>query len=269
MLRNITIGQFFPGDSLVHRLDPRTKIVLTLAMIVCVFLSQGFIGFALILAFTLLVCRSTGIGLKFIVRGLKPILYIVILTFALNLFFQTNGTVLWRWKFLRITEEGLRRALYMAIRLMLLVVVSQLLTLTTSPIALTDGLEALMKPLKRIRFPAHEIAMMMSIALRFIPTLMEEADKIMKAQQARGADFESGGLLRRAKAMVPLLVPLFVSAFRRADELAMAMEARCYRGGEGRTRMRQLRCTRLDLAAFLIVAALIAAVAGLNILGAL
>ena len=268
MLKNLTIGQFFPGDSFVHRLDPRTKILLTLALIVCVFLSQGFIGFAVILAFVLFVCRSTKIGLKFIVRGLKPIMYIVILTFVLNLFFQSDGTILWQWGFLRITGEGLRRALYMAFRLVLLVIVSQILTLTTSPIALTDGLEALMSPLKKIHFPAHEIAMMMSIALRFIPTLMEEADKIMKAQQARGADFESGNLLARAKAMIPLLVPLFVSAFRRADELAMAMEARCYRGGEGRTRMKQLKYTKLDLIAFLVVAALFAAVIVLNAMGA-
>ena len=267
MLKNITLGQFFPGDSFVHRLDPRTKILLTLALIVCVFLSQGFVGFALILTFVLLVCKSTGIGLKFIVRGLKPILYIVILTFVLNLFFQAEGTILWQWGFMKVTEEGLRRAVYMALRLVLLVISSQLLTLTTSPIALTDGLEALMSPLKKVRFPAHEIAMMMSIALRFIPTLMEEADKIMKAQQARGADFESGNLLARAKAMIPLLVPLFVSAFRRADELAMAMEARCYRGGEGRTRMKQLKYTLLDLWAFLAVAALFAAVIALNALG--
>ena len=268
MLKNITIGQFFPGDSFVHRLDPRTKILLTLALIVCVFLSQGFIGFAVILAFVLAACRSTRIGLKFIVRGLKPILYIVVLTFVLNLFFQSEGEILWQWGVLRITVEGLRRALYMAFRLILLVIVSQLLTLTTSPIALTDGLETLMSPFKRIHFPAHEIAMMMSIALRFIPTLMEEADKIMKAQQARGADFESGNLLARAKAMIPLLVPLFVSAFRRADELAMAMEARCYRGGEGRTRMKQLKYTRLDALAFLAVAALFAAVIVLNLTGA-
>ena len=268
MLKNITIGQFFPGDSFMHRLDPRTKIVLTIALIVCVFLSQGFLGFAAIFAFALVACRTTGIGLKFIVRGLKPILYIVVLTFVLNLFFQTNGTILVQWGVLRITAEGLRRAAYMALRLVLLVIVSQLLTLTTSPIALTDGLESLMKPLKRVKFPAHEIAMMMSIALRFIPTLMEEADKIMKAQQARGADFESGNLLRRAKAMVPLLVPLFVSAFRRADELAMAMEARCYHGGEGRTRMRQLRFSRLDIWAFVLVAALFAVVIALNVAGA-
>ena len=267
MLKNITLGQFFPGDSFVHRLEPRTKILLTLALIVCVFLSQGFVGFALILAFVLAVCKSTGIGLKFIVRGLKPILYIVVLTFVLNLFFQAEGTILWQWGFMKVTEEGLRRAIYMALRLVLLVISSQLLTLTTSPIALTDGLEALMSPLKKVHFPAHEIAMMMSIALRFIPTLMEEADKIMKAQQARGADFESGNLLARAKAMIPLLVPLFVSAFRRADELAMAMEARCYRGGEGRTRLKQLKYTRLDLWAFLAVAALFAAVIALNVLG--
>ncbi len=267
MLKNVTIGQFFPGNSFIHRLDPRTKILLTVALIVCVFVSQGFVGFAAVLAFVLAASRMTGIGLKFIVRGLKPILFIVALTFILNLFFQTGGTVLVHWGFIKITAEGLERAAFMAIRLILLVIGSQLLTLTTSPIALTDGLEALMNPLKKVKFPAHEIAMMMSIALRFIPTLMEEADKIMKAQQARGADFESGNLVNRAKAMVPLLVPLFVSSFRRADELAMAMEARCYRGGEGRTRMKQLKFAAIDLQAAAAVALLFAVVIALNILG--
>ena len=267
MLKNITIGQFFPGNSLIHRLDPRAKLMLTVALIVAVFLSQGFAGFALVLLFVAMAARMSRISLKFLVRGLKPILYIVIITFVLNLFFQSEGRVIFRWNFIAVTDGGLRRAAYMAVRLVLLVTSSQLLTLTTSAISLTDGLEALIRPLKKIKFPAHEIAMLMSIALRFIPTLMEEADKIMKAQMARGADFESGSLFKRAKAMVPLLVPLFVSAFRRADELAMAMEARCYHGGEGRTRMKQLRYGRRDLAAALAVALLIAAIATLNALG--
>ncbi len=268
MLKNITIGQFFPGNSFVHKLDPRAKLMLTVALIAAVFLSQGFLGFALVLGFVLLAARASRINLKFLIRGVKPILYIVIITFILNLFFQSEGNVLFRWKFITVTDGGLRRAAYMAGRLVLLVTASQLLTLTTSAIALTDGLESLMRPLKRIKFPAHEIAMMMSIALRFIPTLMEEADKIMKAQMARGADVESGSLFRRAKAMVPLLVPLFVSAFRRADELAMAMEARCYHGGAGRTRMKQLRYSRRDLWAALSVAGLIGAIVLLNLLGA-
>lgn len=267
MLKNITIGQYFPGNSAVHRIDPRMKIVLTIVLLIDVFLSNGFFGFALIFGFVLATARSTKIGLKFIVRGLKPILFIVIFTFVLNLFMQSGGDVLFRWKFMRITTGGLRTAVYMAIRLMLLVVASQLLTLTTSSLSLTDGMESLMKPLTKIKFPAHEIAMMMSIALRFIPTLMEETDKIMNAQKARGADFESGNIVRRAKAMVPLLVPLFVSAFRRADELALAMEARCYRGGAGRTRMNRLRLAQLDGYAAFCLLLLTGAIFALNAFG--
>lgn len=267
MLKNITIGQYFPGNSAVHRLDPRMKILLTIILLVDVFISNGFLGFALIFGFVLATARSTKIGLKFIVRGMKPILFIVVFTFLLNLFMQTGGDVIFRWKFMQITTGGVRTALYMALRLMLLVVASQLLTLTTSSLSLTDGMEALMKPLAKIRFPAHEIAMMMSIALRFIPTLMEETDKIMNAQKARGADFESGNLIKRAKAMVPLLVPLFVSAFRRADELALAMEARCYRGGAGRTRMNILRFSRLDGCAAGCLALLTAVIVAFNIVG--
>ncbi len=267
MLKNITIGQYFPGNSAVHRIDPRMKIALTVVLLIDVFLSNGFLGFALIFGFVLATARSTKIGLKFIVRGLKPILFIVIFTFVLNLFMQSGGDVLFRWKFMRITTGGLRTAVYMAIRLMLLVVASQLLTLTTSSLSLTDGMESLMKPLTKIKFPAHEIAMMMSIALRFIPTLMEETDKIMNAQKARGADFESGNIVRRAKAMVPLLVPLFVSAFRRADELALAMEARCYRGGAGRTRMNRLRLAQLDGYAAFCLLLLTGAIFALNAFG--
>ena len=264
MLKNVTLGQFFPGNSFLHKMDPRMKLILTFALIVIVFVSQGFIGFGLILLFILMIALSSGIALKYILRGLKPILFIVLFTFVLNVFFQTGGEVIFRLGFVKITDEGLRLAFFLAARLILLVICSQLLTLTTSPIALTDGLESLMRPLKKIHFPAHEIAMMMSIALRFIPTLMDEANKIMKAQMARGADFESGNLVQRAKAMVPLLVPLFVGAFRRAEELALAMEARCYHGGEGRTRMRQLRYGSRDAIAAGLMVALLAVILVLN-----
>ena len=264
MLKNITLGQYFPGNSLIHRLDPRTKLLVTIALIAIVFVAQGFSGFLLLAGFVVACAASTGIHLKFLVRGLKPLMFIILFTFILNLFFQTGGTVLISIWIIRITSNGLRMAGFMAARLILLVLSSQLLTLTTSPIALTDGLETLFRPLQVIGFPAHEIAMMMSIALRFIPTLMDEADKSMKAQKARGADFETGGLIARAKAMVPLLVPLFVGAFRRAEELALAMDARCYRGGKGRTRMKQLKFQGIDGLAALAIAALLAAVILLN-----
>lgn len=264
MLKNITLGQYFPGDSFIHRLDPRTKLLATVALIAIVFVAQGFSGFLLIAAFIIACAASTGIHLKYLVRGLKPIMFIIIFTFVLNLFFQTEGRELVHWGFIRITDQGLRMASFMAVRLILLVVSSQLLTLTTSPIALTDGLESLFRPLEVIHFPAHEIAMMMSIALRFIPTLMDEADKIMKAQKARGANFETGSLIQRAKAMVPLLVPLFVGAFRRAEDLALAMDARCYRGGAGRTRMKQLKFGAIDAIAALAVLLLLAGVIALN-----
>lgn len=246
MLENMTLGQYIPGCSPLHRMDPRAKILLTVLLITAVFTASGFIGYAILFAFVFGVARLSRINVKFIVKGIKPIFYIILLTFFINLFFNGGQTVLLKQGVLTVTKEGLTSALFMALRLILLVLSTQLLTLTTSPIALTDGLERLLKPLARIGFPAHELAMMMSIALRFIPTLMEETDKIMKAQMARGADFESGNLLNRAKAMLPLLVPLFVSAFRRADELALAMEARCYRGGDNRTRMKVLKFTRVD-----------------------
>ena len=264
MLKNITLGQYFPGDSLIHRLDPRTKLIATVALIAIVFVVQGFAGFALIAAFVLACAASTKIHLKFLFKGLKPLLFIILFTFILNLFFQTGGTPLVTLGPVKITDMGLRMASFMAVRLILLVVCSQLLTLTTSPIALTDGLETLFRPLQAIRFPAHEIAMMMSIALRFIPALMDEADKIMKAQKARGANFETGSLIQRARAMIPLLVPLFVGAFRRAEELALAMDARCYRGGAGRTRMKQLKFQGIDALAALALALLLTAVILLN-----
>jgi len=264
MLKNMTFGQFFPGDSFLHNLDPRTKILLTFALIVIVFVSQGFAGFALILAFVALATNVSGISPKIIVRGVKPILFIVSFTFVLNVFFQGGGNEIFRLGFLRITDEGLRMAFFLAARLILLVICSQLLTLTTSPIALTDGIESLLRPLKKIHFPVHEIAMMMSIALRFIPTLMDEANKIMKAQTARGAVFDEGNVFQRAKALVPLLVPLFVGSFRRAEELALAMEARCYRGDAGRTRMRQLRYGKRDAIAGSIMAAMLCAILVMN-----
>ena len=264
MLKNVTLGQYFPGESLIHRLDPRTKLLATVALIAIVFVVQGFAGFMLIAAFVLACAASTGIHLKFLFKGLKPLMFIILFTFILNLFFQSAGNVLVQVGPVKITDTGLRMASFMAVRLILLVVCSQLLTLTTSPIALTDGLETLFRPLQAIHFPAHEIAMMMSIALRFIPTLMDEADKIMKAQKARGANFETGSLIHRAKAMIPLLVPLFVGAFRRAEELALAMDARCYRGGAGRTRMKQLKFGRIDLLAAAVLVLLLAAVILLN-----
>jgi energy-coupling factor transport system permease protein len=260
MALDITLGQYYPGESPLHRLDPRAKLMLTLALIVSVFLADSFPAYAVFFAYVLIAAYLSKIPLKLMLKGLKAVYFIIVLTFILNAFFGTGQTVLLHWQFVTVTLEGVRTAVFMALRLMLLVFGTQLLTLTTSPIALTDGLERLFSPLSRIGFPAHEMAMMMSIALRFIPTLLEEADKIMKAQTARGADFETGNLMARAKAMIPLLVPLFVSAFRRADELALAMEARCYRGGANRTRLRVLKYTLLDAWAGLSMAALIALV---------
>ena len=245
-LENITLGQYYPADSVVHRMDPRVKILLLIAVIVAIFLAGNLLAFVPIIAFLVIVTKLSKVPVKMMVKGLKPLRLILILTFVLNLFFLQGETVLLDLGFAQIKKEALILAVHYSLRLVLLVLFSSILTLTTPPITLTDGLERLLSPLRVIHFPAHEMAMMMSIALRFIPTLMEEADKIMKAQTARGADFESGNLIARAKAMVPLLVPLFVSAFRRAGDLAMAMEARCYHGGEGRTRLRQLAYTGKD-----------------------
>ena len=258
MLTNITMGQYYPVDSRVHRLDPRIKLVLTIAFIVIVFLAKTFLGYALILGFVWLTARLANVPFRMLLRGLKPLRLIIVLTFLLNLFF-TSGATLWvEFWIIRIYREGFLQAAFYSLRLVFLVIGTSLLTLTTSPVSLSDGIEILLSPLKKIHFPAHELAMMMTIALRFIPTLLEETDKIMKAQMARGADFESGNLISRAKAMVPLLVPLFVSAFRRAGDLAMAMESRCYHGGEGRTRLRVLKITRNDWIACGAVAALLA-----------
>ncbi|MBQ3486406.1 MAG: energy-coupling factor transporter transmembrane protein EcfT [Clostridia bacterium] len=257
MMKDITLGQYYPVDSWVHRLDPRTKILLTVAMIVAVFMLHSLVGYGIILGFVYLTARMAKIPFRMLVKGVKSLRFILILTFLLNLFFNAGTTMLVEWHFIRISREGLEQAVHYSLRLVFLVMGTSLMTLTTSPIALSDGIEMLLSPLKKLHFPAHELAMMMSIALRFIPTLMEEADKIMKAQMARGADFESGNLLARAKAMVPLLVPLFVSAFRRAGDLAMAMESRCYHGGENRTRLRVLKITKNDWIAAAAVAVLI------------
>ena len=257
MLNNITMGQYYPVDSRVHRLDPRMKLILAVVFIVTVFLAKTFAGYALILAFVYLTSRLANVPFRMLLRGLKPLRLIIILTFLLNLFFTPGDTLWLEFWIIRITREAFLQALFYSLRLAFLVVGTSLLTLTTSPVALSDGIELLLSPLKKIRFPAHELAMMMTIALRFIPTLLEETDKIMKAQMARGADFESGNLISRAKAMVPLLVPLFVSAFRRAGDLAMAMESRCYHGGEGRTRLRVLKLGRDDWIACGVVALLL------------
>ncbi|HHT07107.1 MAG: energy-coupling factor transporter transmembrane component T family protein [Christensenellales bacterium] len=253
MMRDITLGQYYPVDSPIHRLDPRTKIILIFLYIIAVFLVPNLLMYIPVAAYLMLAAWLAKLPFSMLLRSLKPMRILLIITFVLNLFFasgtqkllQIGGFVLW--------QEGLLTALTFSLRLILLVTGSSILTLTTAPVTLTDGLERLASPLKVIKFPAHEMAMMMTIALRFIPTLIEEADKIMKAQTARGADFETGNLMARARAMIPLLVPLFISAFRRAGDLAMAMEARCYRGGEGRTRLHKLAYTKRDVLAFLSI----------------
>ncbi len=259
MIRDITLGQYYPGSSYIHRLDPRVKIMATLLYIVALFVVDDFIGFGIAFIGLAVTIAISKVPLKFILRGLKPVFLIISFTFLINMF-MVKGEVLVSFWFLSITKEGLRTAVFMAVRLVLLIIGSSLLTLTTKPISLTDGIEALLSPFKRFGLPAHELAMMMTIALRFIPTLLEETDKIMKAQQARGADFESGNLLRRAKALVPILVPLFISAFRIAQDLAMAMEARCYGGNIQRTRMNGMKLEKRDLAASLVFAAFIAVI---------
>ncbi|EHI97161.1 ABC-type transporter, integral membrane subunit [Clostridium sp. DL-VIII] len=252
MLKNITIGQYLPGESFIHKLDPRTKILISIFFIVCLFIIDKFIGYTAIVVFLLAIILVAKIPFRFIFNGLKPVFLLIALTAILNIFMVrgAEGTEIFSMGFLKVYPEGLNTAIFMAIRLVLLIVGTSLLTLTTSPIELTDGIEKLLKPIgKEI---AHELAMMMTIALRFIPTLIDETDKIMKAQKARGADFESGGIIKKAKSLVPLLVPLFISSFRRADELAMAMEARGYRGGAGRTRMKVLKFSSRDTISFAI-----------------
>lgn len=252
MIRDITLGQYFPEESRIHRLDPRVKIIIALVFIIALFLVKDFIGFAIATFALAIVITMSKVPFGFLVRGLKPILIIIIFTFTVNMF-MIGGEVLWKLGFLSITKEGLNTAVFMAIRLILLIMGSSLLTLTTKPINLTDGIESLLKPLRIFKVPAHELAMMMTIALRFIPTLLEETDKIMKAQMARGADFESGNILNRAKSLIPLLVPLFISAFRIAQDLALAMEARCYRGGDNRTRMNAIKIGIRDAIAIAIL----------------
>ena len=267
MLKDITLGQYFPGDTVVHRLDPRTKLILVIVFIAALFLAVDWIGYAVMFAVTALCVRVSTIKLKSLLKGLKPLIFIILLTGILNLFYTKEGTVLFDWWIFTVTTGGIKRAFLMVVRIMLLVCGTLLLTYTTSPLALTDGLEMLLNPLKKIKVPVHEMSMMMSMALRFIPTLIEETDKIMSAQKARGADFSTGKLTDRAKALLPLLVPLFVSSFRRADELAVAMESRCYHGGEGRTRMKTLRLARRDWLAFLAGALVLGGMIVLRVYG--
>jgi len=259
LIRDITLGQYYPGDSWVHRLDARTKIIATLLYLIELFVVNNFYGFIITTVALFAVIAVSKVPLKFIFRGLSAVFLIIAFTFLLNLF-MVDGRVLWHWKFLTITYEGVLRAFFMAIRLVLIIIGSSIMTLTTKPIELTDGLEKLLSPFSKIGLPSHEIALMMTIALRFIPTLMEETDKIIKAQQARGADFESGNLFQRAKSLIPILVPLFVSSFRIAQDLALAMEARCYHGGSGRTRMNEIRFDRGDAVAAVLMVLFLAVI---------
>ena len=267
MLKDITLGQYFPGKSIIHRLDPRTKLIMLVVYIVALFLAESWVSYGLMFLFLAAVILLSTIPLKSILRGMKPLVMILIFTGVLNLFFTKEGTVLVDFWIITITTGGLERALFMMARILMLITGTFLLTYTTSPISLTDGLESLMGPLKAVKVPVHELSMMMCIALRFIPTLIEETDKIMCAQKARGADFETGSLMDRAKALIPILVPLFISAFRRADELATAMECRCYQGGEGRTKMKLLRYHREDFVSYGVGAVLLVVVIGLKSVG--
>ena len=252
MIRDITIGQYYPAESRIHRLDPRVKIVCTLLFLVSLFIQNSLSGYVIATIYLGCVIRLSKVPLKYILKGLKPVVILLLFTVVMNLFLTDGGETLVQFGIFTITENGLRTSVFMAVRLMYLVAGSSIMTFTTSPNGLTDGMEKLLHPLNRFNVPVHEVAMMMSIALRFIPILLEETDKIMKAQQARGADFESGNIIQRAKAMVPILVPLFVSAFRRANDLAMAMEARCYHGGDGRTKMKPLHYHGRDRVAYFI-----------------
>ncbi|MCD8049213.1 MAG: energy-coupling factor transporter transmembrane protein EcfT [Clostridia bacterium] len=260
MFRDMTLGQYYNTKSVIHSLDPRTKLIILLAYMVMLFVIDTPAEHAVMIAFTIAAAALSNVPVKFIMRGLKPVALLMAFTAAINLLMTRSGEVLWSFGFLQITDAGVKIAVEMLLRVMMLVTGSSILTLTTQPTVLTNGMESLMKPLGKIGFPAHEIAMMMSIALRFIPTLTDEADKIVKAQTSRGGDFDTGGIIKKAKAMIPLFVPLFVSAFRRADDLAMAMEARCYHGGAGRTAYRQLKYERGDAAAFVVTGAVCACV---------
>ena len=267
MLKDITLGQFFPGNSVIHRLDPRTKLVMLVVYIAALFTASDWISYGIVLGFLVLCIAISAIPLKAIFRGMKPLVMILIFTGILNVFFTVGETVLVSFWVITITLEGLVQAGFMMVRILMLVTGTFLMTYTTSPISLTDGLESLLGPLKKIHLPVHEMSMMMCIALRFISTLIEETDKIMSAQKARGADFESGSLMQRVRALVPILVPLFISAFRRADELATAMECRCYHGGDGRTKMKLLRYKRNDFLTYGVGVLLLAAVITLRSLG--
>lgn len=266
MLRDITLGQYYNADSVIHKLDPRTKIVGTFVFIISLFIFRSFLATAVAAIFLISMIKLSKVPFSYMVRGMKSIVFILLITVIFNMFLTPGIPVFTIWNF-SITDEGLKIAIFTAIRLVFLIIGSSLMTLTTTPNNLTDGLESLMSPLKIFRVPVHEVAMMMSIALRFIPILMEETDKIMKAQEARGADFESGNILERAKALIPILVPLFVSAFRRANDLAMAMEARCYRGGEGRTKMKPLSYNRRDYVAYGVFALYVALIIAAGIIG--
>ncbi len=267
MLKDITLGQYFPGDTPVHRLDPRTKLILTVVYIAALFTVGSWGGYALVAAALASVAAIAHIRPRALLKGLKPLVFIILFTAVLNLFFTGGDDVLFQWKAVHITYTGLKRAVSMVLRIMLLVSGTFLLTYTTSPLAITDGLERLLSPLKKLHVPVYELSLMMCIALRFIPTLVEETDRIMSAQKARGADLETGTLPERAKALLPLLIPLFISAFRRADELALAMECRCYNGGEGRTRMKELRMAGRDIIAFCLGGLLVAGILILRRLG--
>ena len=267
MIRDITIGQYYPAESPIHRMDARLKLAITLIFIISLFLVNSFVGYGFVLICMALVIKSSKVPVKFMLRGLKSILVIILFTAFINLFLTRGEHVLLHVGFVTITMEGLLLAIKMCIRLVMLIVGSSILTLTTTPIQLTDAIEYILKPFKKIGVPAHEIAMMMTIALRFIPTLLDETDKIIKAQQARGADFDTGNLIQKAKALIPILVPLFVSAFRRAEELAMAMEARCYHGDENRTRMNVMRMKSSDFRAIGVTVFYVVAIIGLRIAG--
>lgn len=252
MLKDITIGQFFPGNSLIHRLDPRFKIIATILFIVMLFSGDSLLCLGVGAFFTVMIVLMTKIPLKMYAKSIKPLLPFLVITAAINLFLVSSGNILWKWKFLKITNEGVNLSIFMIVRIVLLIVGSSVLTYTTSPITLTDAIERLLSPLKKLKVPIHELAMMMSIALRFIPTLIEETDKIISAQKARGAEIDSGSFMTRAKNLISILVPLFISAFRRADELATAMECRCYNGGKGRTRLRRLQSAPRDYIAIFV-----------------
>lgn len=264
MVRDVAFGQYFPGKSLIHRLDPRAKILLLIAYLVIIFCTFNYISLLLVTIFTVFMIALSGISLKFYLKSLKVIIVIVIITSLINLFYGT-GEPIWQWGILKLTLNGINRAVFVTVRIICLILSSSCLTFTTSPTELTDAIERLMKPLNKIHFPVHEIAMMMSLALRFVPTLLEETDKIMAAQKARGADMDSGNIVKRVKALIPVLIPLFVSAFRRAYEIATAMECRCYRGGSGRTRMKSIHMTGRDAVSFIVLGLVICGVILCNI----